>query len=134
MYKKVVSGNIININIIKQEIDQDWELNRLVDTSRDTDPYRELLVNNVEKIDTILSQMEQWSMLNNIVNYIQYDWHPKNFYNLNIRAVNKGSYKRKPNVGKERQMWELDFGDTPEKLREEYLDIYKGIQSDIKYY
>ena len=25
----------------------------------------------------------------------------------------------------------LDFGDMPEKLREEYLDIYDGIQSEI---
>ena len=29
MYKKVETGNIINIGTIKQEIDQDWELNRL---------------------------------------------------------------------------------------------------------
>ena len=28
-------------------------------------------------------------------------------------------------------MLELDFGDMPEKLKEEYLDIYKGIQSEI---
>ena len=28
-------------------------------------------------------------------------------------------------------MLELDFGDTPEKLKEEYLDIYDGIQSEI---
>ena len=28
-------------------------------------------------------------------------------------------------------MLELDFGDTPEKLKEEYLDVYKGIQSEI---
>ena len=28
-------------------------------------------------------------------------------------------------------MLELDFGDTPEKLKEEYLDIYKGIQTEI---
>ena len=28
-------------------------------------------------------------------------------------------------------MLELDFGDTPDKLREEYLDMYKGIQSEI---
>ena len=26
---------------------------------------------------------------------------------------------------------ELDFGDTPEKLKEKYLDVYKGIQSEI---
>ena len=28
-------------------------------------------------------------------------------------------------------MLQLDFGDTPEKLKEEYLDIYEGIQSEI---
>ena len=33
VYKKVESGNIINTNTLKQEIDQDQELNRLDDTS-----------------------------------------------------------------------------------------------------
>ena len=28
-------------------------------------------------------------------------------------------------------MLDLDFGDTPEKLKREYLDIYEGIQSEI---
>ena len=28
-------------------------------------------------------------------------------------------------------MLELDFGDTPEKLKGEYLDMYEGIQSEI---
>ena len=28
-------------------------------------------------------------------------------------------------------MLELDFGDTSEKLKEEYLDVYEGIQSEI---
>ena len=75
--------------------------------------------------------MEQWSILSNIVNYTQYDRHPRNFYNLNIRAVNKEKYKRKSITEKERQMFELDFGDTPEKLRETYLKICEGIQSDL---
>ena len=35
------------------------------------------------------------------------------------------------NTKEERQMLELDFGDTPEKLKGEYLDIYEGIQSEI---
>ena len=26
-------------------------------------------------------------------------------------------------------MLELDFGHTPDKLKEEYLDVYEGIQS-----
>ena len=64
---------------MKQEIDQDQELNRLDDTSRDSNPYRELIVNNAEKTDTILTQMEQWSILTNIFHYIQCDRYPKNF-------------------------------------------------------
>ena len=60
----------------------------------DINPYRELIVNNTEKIETVILQMEQWSILSNIVNYTQYDRHPKNFYNLSIRAVNKEKYKK----------------------------------------
>ena len=76
--------------------------------------------------------MVQWSILSNVVNYIQYNKHPKNFHNLNIRDVSKEKYKSKSNIeSKERQMLELDFGNTPEKLKEKYLDVYKGIQSEI---
>ena len=66
--------------------------------------------------------MEQWSILSNIVNYMQYDRCPKNFHNINIRAVSKERYKRKSSIekGEERHMLELDFGDTLEKLKEEY--------------
>ena len=54
-YKMVESGNVINIDTIKQEIDQEQELNRLDDTSGDIYPYREFIVNNAEKVDAILS-------------------------------------------------------------------------------
>ena len=59
---------------------------------------------------------------------ITYNKYPKNFHNLNIRAMNKKKYKRKSNIEKE-DWW--DFGDMPEKLMGEYLDVYKGIQSEI---
>ena len=48
---------------------------------------------------------------------------------LDIKAVNK--YKHKPNAEGEREFRELDFGSTPLKLWEEYLDVYVGIQSEI---
>ena len=65
-----------------------------------------------------------------MVNYTQYDRHPKNFYNLDIKAVNQRKYKKRHYKEEERQMLETPFGDMPEKLKEEYLDIYKGIQSE----
>ena len=70
IYKKVELGNVIYIGTLKQEIDQDWELNKLNDTSGDINPYTEWIENNTEKVETVLSQMEQWSILITIVNYI----------------------------------------------------------------
>ena len=75
--------------------------------------------------------MEQWLILSNTVNYIQYDRCPKNSNNLNIEDVNKRNHKRRPNIEEEKQMLGLDFGDMPEKLKGEYLDIYNRIQSEI---
>ena len=46
---------------------------------------------------------------------------------LDVKAVNR--YKSKPDVN--REFKELDFGTTPQKLQEEYMDIYDGIHSDI---
>ena len=75
--------------------------------------------------------MEQWSTLSNIVNYIQYDRHLKNVCKLDIRSVDQKNHKKICNKEEERQILELDFGNTPEKLIGEYLDMYKGIQSKV---
>ena len=48
-------------------------------------------------------------------------------HTLDVKAMNR--YKSKPNVSKEFK--ELDFGTTPQKLQEKYMDIYDEISSDI---
>ena len=58
-----------------------------------------------------------------MLNYIQYDRHPKNYHNLGISAVNKN--KNHSDVKEEKDMIELEFGPTPNILKEEYLDIYE---------
>ena len=40
-------------------------------------------------------------------------------------------YRSNPETKEEKEFTELDFGSMPHKLREEYLDIYEGIQSEI---
>ena len=53
--------------------------------------------------------MEQWAILSHVVKYIQYDRHPKNFHNLNIRAVSKERYKRKSSIEKEERDVRIRF-------------------------
>ena len=59
MYRKVELGCLINKNTMRQELDQDIELDKMHNTSGDENPYRELIVNNAGKIETTLSHMEQ---------------------------------------------------------------------------
>ena len=73
--------------------------------------------------------MEQWSILSNTLNYIQYDRHPKNYHTLGISAVNK--YKNNLDMKDKRDIIEKDFGPTLNILKEEYIDVYKEIQSEI---
>ena len=49
-------------------------------------------------------------------------------HTLDIKAVNK--YKHKPST-EDKECKELDFGTMPQKLQEEYLDMYEGIQSEV---
>ena len=49
------------------------------DTNGEINLFFDIVVNKVQKDNKLLSQMEQWSILSNLVNYIQYDIHPKIF-------------------------------------------------------
>ena len=72
--------------------------------------------------------MEQWSILSNTLNYIQYDRHQNIYHSLGISAVNK--HGKNLGIKEEKDLVELDFGPTPDILREDYLDMYKVIQME----
>ena len=74
-----------------------------------------------------MTQMEQWSILSNILNYVQHSKFNSMNHSLNVKPVNR--YKMKPDEGKEFR--EVDFGTILGNLQDEYLDVYEGIQSDI---
>ena len=120
-------GEMINVSTIQQEMEQEEQLSKIDDMSGETNPYRELIVNNAEKIEPLMTQMEQWSILSNILNYIQHERHHTKNHNLSIRVMNKYN----PEAKEEKEITELDLGSMPHKLHEEYLDIFEGVQSEV---
>ena len=82
------------------------------DESGEVNPYRELVVNNAEKIDMQKTQMEQWSILSNLLNYVQHSKFNSMSHSLNIKPVKR--YKVKPN--EEKEFREVDFGTTLQNL------------------
>ena len=75
-------------------------------------PYRQLVINNAEKIEMQRTQMEQWSILIKLLNYVQHSKFNSMSHSLNVKPVNR--YKVKPNEGKE--LREVDFGTTSQNL------------------
>ena len=91
---------------MQQEIEQEKQLNRMDDSNREINPYRELIVNNAEKTEPPMTQKEQWSILSNILNYVQHSKFNSMNHTLNVRPIDR--YKVKPEMG--REFRELDFG------------------------
>ena len=89
IFKKVESESIVNIDTIKQEIEEKIDRNIHEDK---VNPYHEIITNKVEKNNIITLQIEQWSILSNVGNYVQYDRHPKHFYDLDIKTVDQRSH------------------------------------------
>ena len=94
-------------------MEQEEQLSKIDDTDGETNPYQDLVVNNAEKIEPLMTGMEQWSILSNILNYVQHSRFHSMKHKLNIKAVNK--YKQRPNT-EGREFRGLDLGTTPQKL------------------
>ena len=90
------------------------------------------MVNNAEKIEMQKTQMEQWSVLSNSLNYVQHRKFNSMSHSLNIKPVNRYKVKLSDSFSSsEKEFREVDFGANSQNLQAEYLDVYEGIQSDI---
>ena len=79
------------------------------DRNEEINPYRQLIVNNAEKTEPPMAQLEQWSILSNVLNYVQHSKFNSLNHSLSVRPVNR--YKIKPDMRKEFR--EFDFGAVP---------------------
>ena len=87
IYKKVETGEVINMDTVQQEIEQEKQLNRIDDDNGEINPYRELIVNNAERTESLMTQMEQWSIFSNVLNYVQHSKFNSMNHTLNIMQL-----------------------------------------------
>ena len=66
VFKKVEEGTIINVNTMKNEIEQDLD-------REDDSPYKRVILNKVYKDEDKTHQMENWSIFSDNVKYVQHD-------------------------------------------------------------
>ena len=115
--KKVEEGKVINIDTMKNEIEQDLD-------REDDNPYKRVILNKVYKDDDKTPQMENWSIFSDSVRYVQHDErtsHKLNFNTLDYWLHRELYCKLK---GEESKTLDIDFGVNSETLKNNYLDKY----------
>ena len=76
--------------------------------------------------------MEQWLTLSNVINYVQYGKNPKNFHSMTIRPVKfNRAVKDMKSRNVNESLLEVNLVDTSDRSKEEYLDKYEGVKSEI---
>ena len=133
IYKMVELEGVVNIEIIKQEIEENKLSKNNIDGEEEVNPYNNIIINNIDRENVISSQMEQWLILSNVGNYVQYDRNPKNFYDLVVIVIDKKNHKKINDRlrDEDRQVLELGSGNNPDKLQGEYLDTYEEVASEV---
>ena len=76
-------------------------------------------------------QMEYWPILSDNVKYVQYDAESKTAHDLDVKTLDYIHHKKLYNTlkGEENQMLDMDFGDNPNLLKIDYLDMYEGVHA-----
>ena len=55
-----------------------------------------------------------------------------NFYDFNVKTIDQKKHKKiYKKIKEDRQILIVRFGDTPDKLRREYLDMCEAVQSEV---
>ena len=87
------------------------------------------MVNDEDRIEMSHSPMEQWSILSNVINYVQHSRNPLNFHLMTVKPakLNK-TVKIKDNS---KTLPKVNLIESSGRSREEYLDRYEGIKTEI---
>ena len=80
---------MINQEIEGDRFNKDSEL-------EEENSYQDMTVNNFEKknIDRNISQMEQGSILSNVINYVQYNRYPRDYFKSDIKALEQKNHRK----------------------------------------
>ena len=94
IYEMVQIDKIINIETMKQEIEYDrLTRNRLKDET-ELNPYQMVILNKTSRDDTKTEQMIHWSILSDLIKYIDGSLCPDMIPSLTVKPLDYRKHKR----------------------------------------
>ena len=86
---------MVNIDTIKQEIEEDKLIRDTSYLEKDEiNPYQNVALNKVYREDAKTAQIEHWSILSDMVKYVQYGKDPNTSQDLNVKVLDYRNHKK----------------------------------------
>ena len=129
IYDKIESGEEVKIRKITQQ--NTLKLPTQVTSRKDVNQYEKALMSDRNMIKSN-SQMEQWSILSDNIVYVKSE--DNDIMNgIDIKSIDykdhKKMYRKMDTEGGE---WlNIDFGESPEVMRNRYMDVYDEIYAEV---
>ena len=135
IYNKVEMDKIINIETIKQEIEYNRVTrNRLKEEEEDeieSNPYQMAIVNKTSRDDTKTEQMIIWSILSDLIKYIDRSSCSDMIPSLTVKPLDYRKHKRLYNSLKTNKDLTSDVIFDRDKVKDVYFDKSDGIYAEI---
>ena len=131
VYNTVELGDEIKVRKVSQEIWNKTLLHKRLKEKEEINLYEKVLVSDINTLDKSKSQMEQWSILSDNIIYVRsvgYD----EMSGVDIKMVDYQKHRKMyKKMGKEGQMMNIDFGESPEVLKTKYMDVYEDVFAEV---
>ena len=129
VYDKIESGEEVKI---RKTMQQNASISpKQVMARKDVNQYEKALLSDKNMIKSN-SQMEQWSILSNNIVYIKSE--DNDIINgIDMKLIDYRDHKRMyRKMGKEEgERLNIDFGESPEIMRNKYMDVYDEIYAEV---
>ena len=128
IYDKIESGEEAKIRKI---IQQNTSISqKQVTSGNDVNQYAKALLSDRNMIKSN-SQMEQWSILSDNIVYVKSENNDV-MNGIDIKPIDYRDHKRMyKKMGKEGEQLNIDFGESPEVMRNRYMDVYDEIYAEV---
>ena len=130
VYDKIESGDEFKIR--KTVVQQNkLKLPKQIKERKDINRYEKVLISDMNTIKNNL-QMKQWSILSDNIVYVRSEGNDI-INGIDIKTVDYRDHKRMyRRMDKEKgERLNIDFGESPEILRDKYMDVYEEIYAEV---
>ena len=132
VYDKVESGDELKIRKVNPDVQSKPLLPKQLKERKDINLYEKVLVSHINMMDKNKSQMEQWSILSDNIVYVRSVGN-NDMNGIDIKMVDYEGHRRMySRMSKEEgQRMDIDFGESPNVLKDKYMDVYEDVFAEV---